>query len=177
MPKNNCSARPTVNRLLAAITLSQQDSRQSHRTPRTGIHRQRTNLPERPLRNQQNTANRPFAGNSDLRQIIESQPIQFRTRHQSDRRFPATQSLSAFSGQIEPKIEPALPRSVQKAPNQGPCVQITDGRDAQASSLSDPVSSNIVNRLTGFKPFPRAMLQDRDPSASAVLVPRWFFPS
>ena len=68
----------------ATIALGEKNSRQSHRSARTGIYRERPNLAEWPTRDQQNTAHRALAGDSQIRQKIELQPVQFGAGNQPD---------------------------------------------------------------------------------------------
>ena len=132
---------------MAAITLAQQNPRQRHRSSRTGIHRQRPNLPEGPPRNQQNAPYRPFTGNAHLRNEIEPQTVKLGAGRQTDMRGTALQRGGADRWQIETEIKKPALRTMQKSPNQRPRIQITDSRNDQSPSLPDS-SEQIGSRHT-----------------------------
>ena len=140
---------------LASITLRQQNSGQSHRAAGPQIDRQGPDLPERPLRNQQNAPHRTLARNAEFRQIIETQPIQLRAGREADRRSPARERLRALRRQIEAKIEKPFLGTVQEAPNQRPCVEITDCGNAQTFSLANmpfpPPEVRAARAILAFK--------------------------
>ena len=64
-------------------------------------------------------------------QEIEFQAVEFGTRNQPDIGFPAGERSGALGRKVKLETEKAPLRAMQKAPNEGPGIEITDGRDAQ----------------------------------------------
>ena len=156
---------------LATVLLSQQDMCQRHRTPRTRIDRQRADFTIRPLRDQQNTPHGSFAGDAQIRKIIQTQPVQLGARHKADRRRAGFERLRAIGGQIEPEVELSLPGAVQKAPNQGPGIEITYRGDTQETSLSDPIFPSPGIATLALNRSLRAMLLLRGRFTPACRLP------
>jgi len=122
-----------IHNRMTAVALRENNPGQRDRRPRTGIDSQRTNLLERATRDQQNTAYRTFAGNTEVRQEIESQPVQLGAREKTDVGLPVPQSLRAVNRKIETEIEEASLGAMKESPDQRPRVQVAYSGNDQSS--------------------------------------------
>ena len=143
-----------------SIAFPQEDPRQRHGGSGTGIHRKCTDLAKRLLREQQDASYCTFTSDPHVGQKFQTHPFDLGARHQTNLRFIAGQSFRTSCRKVKSEVETTALRAVQKTPNEGPCIQVTDGGNAQFSSLA--------NRLSR-----EAAKIDRCSPAANCFNPRW----
>ena len=102
-----------------------------HRRPRTRIHRQGANGIKRLARDQQDAAHRPVAGDTQIRQELQAEAVEFGAGKQPYVCLAVAQRRRAVHRQIKPELEETALRAVYETPHQWPGIQITDGRNNQ----------------------------------------------